>query len=408
MSGDDLMARRTPSTETRVREIAQSTNLGICRIKRAKIILGAWDGAPVDRLVLDFRVPPESVARCLSEFAAKGLAYFDTPTRRPTAREARVEQILETLDSPPPPRSKGWRQPTVRYIGCDFSARDIQRLRRFIAEHPDASRVELARGLCDMLGLHHRDGRRKQATAVDILKRMNMDNLIRLPDMPRIERRPIPFEPTIEVPPGLVRLHPHDIPTLEFRLVETPESSAQWREMIERFHYVKASRLFGPQLRYLVYGGRPEEPASGRRLLAALAFGPSAWSLASRDEYIGWSHEVRKTNLHLIINNVRFLILPWIHSKNLASRILGGVTRRVALDWERRYRYRPLLLETFVQLDRHTGTSYRAANWIQVGTTDGYSLYSAKKAEVAKKAIFLYPLHPNFRERLKSPRTRDR
>jgi hypothetical protein len=77
-------------------------------------------------------------------------------------------------------------------------------------------------------------------------------------------------------------------------------------------------------------------------------------------------------------------------------------------DWERRYRYRPLLLETFVQLDHHTGTSYRAANWIHVGTTDGYSLYSAKEAEVAKKAIFLCPLHPNFRERLKSPRTRGR
>jgi hypothetical protein len=172
----------------------------------------------------------------------------------------------------------------VRYIGCDFSARDIQRLRRFTAEHPDASRAELARGLCDMLGLHHRDGRRKQSTAVDVLKRLDTDNLIRLPDMPRIERSPIPFEPMIEVPPGLVRLHPHDIPTLEFRLVETAESSAQWREMSECFHYIKASRPFGPQLRDLVYGGRPEEPSSGRRLLAALAFGPSAWSLAGRDK----------------------------------------------------------------------------------------------------------------------------
>jgi len=404
MNSDDLMARRTPGTEARVREIAESTDLGICRIKRAKIVLGAWAGTPVDRLVLDVRVPPESVALCLSEFAAKGLAYFDTPARQPTAREARVEQILALLDSPPPPRSSRWRQPTVRYIGSDFSARDIQRLRRFVAEHPDACRAELARGLCDLFGLHHRDGKRKQSTALDILKRMDMDNLVRLPDIPNIVRRPIPLEPTIEVPPGLVRLRRDDIPALEFRLVETPECSARWREMIQRFHYVKTARLFGPQLRYLVYGGRPEEPPSCRRLLAALAFGPGAWSLASRDDYIGWSHATRTANLHLIINNMRFLILPWIHSKNLASRILGGVTRRVALDWERRYRYRPLLLETFVQLDRHPGTSYRAANWIHVGTTDGYSLYSAKKADVPKKAVFLYPLHPNFRERLKFPR----
>ena len=74
------------------------------------------------------------------------------------------------------------------------------------------------------------------------------------------------------------------------------------------------------------------------------------------------------------MNNVRFLILPWISSPHLASRILGRVARRLPLDWERRHGYRPVLFETFMQLDRHRGTSYRAANWAQIGTTQGYSL----------------------------------
>ncbi len=167
--------------------------------------------------------------------------------------------------------------------------------------------------------------------------------------------------------------------------------------MIERFHYIRVSRIFGAQLRYLVYGGNGEDALDDQHLLAALAFGASAWRLASRESYIGWPDDLREKNLHLIVNNVRFLILPWIKSNNLASRILGGIARRLPSDWETRYHYRPVLLETFVQLNLHPGTSYRAANWICVGTTDGYSLYSSKKGKVPKKAIFLYPLQRDFR-----------
>jgi hypothetical protein len=96
-------------------------------------------------------------------------------------------------------------------------------------------------------------------------------------------------------------------------------------------------------------------------------------------------------------------VLPWIKSKNLASRILGGAVRRLPSDWEKRNHFKPVLLETFVQLNRHSGTSYRAANWIRVGTTNGYSLYSSKKREIPEKAIFLYPLQRDFRRILNTP-----
>jgi len=107
----------------------------------------------------------------------------------------------------------------------------------------------------------------------------------------------------------------------------------------------------------------------------------------------------RLPNLRYVVSNARFLILPWIKLPNLASRILGGIVRRLPRDWEDRYHYRPVLLETFVQLDRFTGTCYKAANWIRLGTTDGYSLYGKKqKKQVPSKAVFVYPLTRKFRD----------
>ena len=197
-----------------------------------------------------------------------------------------------------------------------------------------------------------------------------------------------------------------------------------------RHHYINKHRLFGAQMRYLVYGGKcpvyptikpgdsnkaaernsrqsltrnwkkidPDAPRC-KHLLALLGFGASAWRLSSRDKYIGWTDKQRAANINLIVGNVRFLILPWIESHNLASRILGAITKQLPLDWESRYGFKPVLLETFVQLDRFSGTCYRAANWIQVGTTKGYSLYGKEhQNSVPAKAILVYPLRKNYRQ----------
>jgi hypothetical protein len=91
-----------------LRMIARSTTAGIWRIKRAKIILGTLKGNSVDRLVQEVRVPPMSVVKCQQRFAREGTAYFAKPDRRPTAREANVENILAFLDAPPDPNHSGW------------------------------------------------------------------------------------------------------------------------------------------------------------------------------------------------------------------------------------------------------------------------------------------------------------
>ena len=151
--------------------------------------------------------------------------------------------------------------------------------------------------------------------------------------------------------------------------------------------------LRGDQLRYI---GR----ANGH-VVALLGFGAAVWKTAPRDRFIGWSVEQRKRQLHLVVNNARFLILPWVHCKNLASRILGMAIRRLAGDWQQRYGYRPVLAETFVQIPRFRGTCYQAANWTYLGDTQGRGrLEQYHEAKVPKKAIWVYPLAKDFRLQL--------
>jgi len=146
----------------------------------------------------------------------------------------------------------------------------------------------------------------------------------------------------------------------------------------------------GAQLRYFA---KAEE-----RVLALFGFGAAAWKTAPRDFFIGWNVRQRERNLHLVVNNARFLILPWVHSRHLASCLLGMASRRIADDWQRRYNYRPVLLETFVETPRFKGTSYKAANWTHVGKTKGRGkLDRYNRAQLPQKDILLYPLNKYYR-----------
>ena len=153
--------------------------------------------------------------------------------------------------------------------------------------------------------------------------------------------------------------------------------------------------LPGAQLRYFI--------KAGKQVVALTGFGAAAWQTAPRDQFIGWNHDQRKKNLNLIVNNARFLILPWIKSKNLASKILSLTARRLQYDWEEKYKIRPVLLESFVQKNQFAGTCYKAANWINVGQTKGRGkLGPPGKISVPIKDIWVYPIVKNFRVLLKN------
>ena len=175
----------------------------------------------------------------------------------------------------------------------------------------------------------------------------------------------------------------------------TKISSALWNEYIQRYHYLGHSPLPGAQLRYFIM--------AGEQIVALTGFGAAAWQTAPRDQFIGWSPDQRKTNLHLIVNNARFLILPWVQSKNLASKILSLMIQTLPNDWEKRYNIRPVLMESFVQKDRFAGTCYKAGNWLKVGETKGRGkLGPAGKISVPIKDIWVYPLNKKFRTLLKT------
>ena len=162
---------------------------------------------------------------------------------------------------------------------------------------------------------------------------------------------------------------------------------------VHRYHYLGYQPLPGAQLRYLI--------TSAGRMLGAFGFGAAAWKTAPRDQWIGWTAEQRKRNLHLVVNNARFLILPWVKSPNLASKVLSMAARRLPTDWQTAYSYRPVLLETFVQKDRFAGTCYKAANWRYLGDTKGRGKLDVKHENtIPIKAIFVYPLVSDLRSQL--------
>jgi hypothetical protein len=151
--------------------------------------------------------------------------------------------------------------------------------------------------------------------------------------------------------------------------------------------------LVGAQLRYWV--------SAEDRLLALFGYGASAWRLAPRDRWIGWNETQRQAGLPRVVGQVRFLILPWIRCPQLASKLLSLSAAQLPADWEQRYGIRPWLLESFVDRDRFEGTCYRAANWIDVGQTQGRGKKDRQRhARLPRKQVYLYPLCQNCRTRL--------
>jgi Druantia protein DruA len=221
--------------------------------------------------------------------------------------------------------------------------------------------------------------------------RMQEDGLIRLP-APRAANFAYRRERTPATEPEPAITQPvHQLPALQFHQVIERRHSRLWNEYIQRYHYLGYTPLSGAQLRYFV--------SVDGRFVALLGFGAAAWKIAPRDQFIGWTPEQRGRNMHLVVNNARFLILPWVQCKGLASKLLARIARQLPSDWHHRYGYRPVLLETFVQSDRFRGTCYKAANWVYVGQTTGRGKLSVStKPTLPIKDIWVYPLSADFRQ----------
>lgn len=180
--------------------------------------------------------------------------------------------------------------------------------------------------------------------------------------------------------------------------VEFPADRGLFEALLHQFHYLSYRSPVGENLQYLARErtGRP---------VACLLFGAAAWQCADRDRYIGWDAATRAARLHLLTNNTRFLVMPWVETLCLASHVLGLVLRRIGADWRRKYGHGIQAVETFVQRDRFAGTCYQATNWIRVGQTKGRTRQDApdgQRHQVPLKDIYLFGLHPQFTQRLRT------
>ncbi len=278
-------------------------------------------------------------------------------------------------------------KPAVRYCGRFFTQEEMEHIRRLIDAEPRPNRAQLSRRVCEALHWASPGGALKEMSCRVAMLRMEKDGLIELP-APRHGNANGKFRPSLtaaSAPQPPITAAAGRLGTLQLCLVATPKQSALWNELIQRYHYLGYQPLPGAQLRYLIF-------SADSLLLAALGFGAAAWKVAPRDHFIGGNPEQRVRNLHLVVNNARFLILPWVNSRNLASKILALAARRLAHDWLERYQYTPALLETFVEQQRFSGASYRAANWIYAGQTKGRGKLDCRHKNAQPiKDIYLYP-----------------
>jgi hypothetical protein len=283
----------------------------------------------------------------------------------------------------------------MRYCGRDFSEADLACIREIIETGISRNRISMR--VCEALAWLKPDGGLKDMSCRVALLRMHRDGVIQLP-APRTrngntnaQRAPRRTEAGEPQPPLVAPASA--LQDLRLELVSDTASSGLWNEYVDRYHYLGYQPLPGAQLRYFA--------RSREGVLGLFGFGAAAWKTAPRDRFIGWSPELRTQRLHLVVNNARFLLLPWVASKHLASKLLGLVARRLAHDWHSRYGYRPVLLETFVEKPRFAGTCYRAANWQYLGDTRGRGkLDTAHQHAVPVKSIWVLPLSPRFRQTL--------
>ncbi|HMI36007.1 MAG TPA: Druantia anti-phage system protein DruA [Steroidobacteraceae bacterium] len=277
------------------------------------------------------------------------------------------------------------------YCGREFSPEDIQTIKLLMEHNPSLKRRPLSRKVCERLGWLKPNGELKDMTCRVAMLRMHCDAVITLPPAQSRGVRVKPhFPPTTATDPQTPLLQPvHELGALTLCPITDTASSRLWNEYIARYHYLGYTPMSGSQMRYNVF--------AGDRHVALLSFGASAWKLAGRERFIGWQEPERLKNLQLVVNNARFLILPWIQSKGLASKILSKIARQLPLDWHQRYGYSPVLFETFVESQRHRGTCYKAANWTHVGQTTGRGKKSTVHHQIIPvKDIWLYPLRNNF------------
>ena len=284
----------------------------------------------------------------------------------------------------------------VKYQGRAATRQDVEFIKRLISENPGESRRALSQKLCKAWNWVQPNGALRDMVCRGFMLRLESAGYIKqpprrfIPNNPLVNRKkPLPVEvdeTPIDSPVSVIQ-------PLEIRQVRRTESEKQYNGLIARYHYLGYCHPVGEHLKYIVYSrGRP---------IACFAWSSAPRHIACRDNYIGWTSEVRKNNIHLIACNSRYLILPWVRSSCPASHLLGRIAKVLPVDRERVYNHPIYFFETFVDTERFKGACYKAANRVYPGKTTGRGKNDqTHKPNRSIKAVWGYPLSKDFRRLL--------
>lgn len=249
-----------------------------------------------------------------------------------------------------------------------FTAEQLELVKDTVAKYESLSRRRVAKIVCERLNWRDFNGSLKAIAALEALRTMEEKGFLTLPPAKRsggyheiklLTAQEVDFKEPEEKLTGSIET----MAKLRFELAEAGDKERLWRYLIQRHHYLGYRRLVGRHLKYFVY--------SGDSLVSLLGFSDGIYHFRLRDRWLGWDEKTRQARRHFIINNSRFLILPWVKIENLGSKILSQATKVAPRDWEARYGYRPRYIETFVEACRFRGTVYKAANWLCLGQSRG-------------------------------------
>lgn len=284
---------------------------------------------------------------------------------------------------------------SYRFSGKQFTAEEISLVREVVAMCGGLSRMELANTISELLGWTRPGGGLKGLECLAMLERLATHHLLALPQKQKTK----PVGSVTSIPhtahgePGapLVGQVEAFAPVL-LEQVQHIEQRQLFRELIGRHHRLGYAVPFGAHLQYLISVSKPAPTVVG-----CLQFSSAAWRMRARDAWIGWDDGTRARHLTHVVTNSRFLLVPWVHIKNLASAALAMALRRLPGDWQSRYGVAPLLVETLVDPAHYTGVCYRAANWVELGETSGRGRddRAHRRHGVSPKRVWVYPLARN-------------
>lgn len=272
---------------------------------------------------------------------------------------------------------------------------DIKFIQSVVHDNWDKSRTQISKILCTEWDWRQPNGQLKDMACREILLTLHRKGLLDYPP-PRQActngNKRKPYKIDIDQTPLCCPIS--ELEPVRVEMVRHTDKELLYNALVDRFHYLGHSQIVGNHLKYIAF--------SGDRPIACIGWGSAAWAVNSREQYIGWTKQIKDQRLRFIANNTRYAILPWVSVKCLASKIMALNIKRISADWHQIYKTPLFMLETFVEQGRFKGTCYKASNWIRVGQTIGTSKKGHKHLRHGKvKDVYLYPLHKNCKSLLK-------